>query len=333
MAFRWFQTTVDNMFSETLFKDSFQRLFSKTVLSIAFKDSFQRLFLALLLSIVLKDCCQKYYYNTFFLIHFQMFPNGMLEKFRKTVSEDVYYDTLLFEAVIGISVSNYDEAVKYIHQALSHKPYLKSSLKRLVKGNIIYSNKVANRLASDFEIVIRYPEVPFDECFEKDDVDGYIKFSLENDISISLIAIHAILWDAPKILKYIISNNSLKMSDLQKLGNYALGTGNYEIIRILEQCRVNYGSTNVSETADSMNHYEIIEWLALNAGENARQLTFEQSLINNSKTKRYKIALKYDLPNIFIGEFYKKGRNEVLEDLKCFNRKNIILKLKELSLI
>ena len=70
MAFRWFQTTVDNMFSETLFKDSFQRLFSKTVLSIAFKDSFQRLFLALLLSIVLKDCCQKYYYNTFFFDSF-----------------------------------------------------------------------------------------------------------------------------------------------------------------------------------------------------------------------------------------------------------------------
>lgn len=254
-----------------------------------------------------------------------MFPNGMLEKFRKTVSEDEYYEILLLESVLGISMSNYDEAVGYICQAISRKPYLKSSLERLVKDDIIYSFKVTNRLISDFKLNEECLEEPDYKCFEEDDVDGYIKFSLEHSKSALEAAIDAIIWDDPKILKHIISRG-LNASDLQKLGEHALVSGNIEIIRILEQNGVNYENYDLKQF-DLMNHYDIIEWLVTNYGNDSKPHSFEVSLMRNPDIEHYNIVLKYDLPSIFDMEYLEEDRKSVVKDLIEYGCINTISKI------
>lgn len=265
-----------------------------------------------------------------FLFTLQMFPNGMLEDYRKNVSEDVYYESLLVETVLGISMSNYDEAVEYIRQALSHDPSLKRSLERLINDDDnIYNHKVAKRLAAEFEIVMRNPRIHMNKCFENDDVDGYIMYSMKHPQLARYAVYTAIQWDAVKILKHILLSKYRKDDKkIQKLRKCALRNGNYEIIRILEQCHANFGEKLPS--LKNTNHYEIIEWLKLNACEEIKLHVFEQSLMNNSKVNRYEIALKYDLPSILVEEFQKGDYHNVLEDLGDYNCLNSALKIAEL---
>lgn len=298
---------------------------------------------------VLSECFKN---NFLFLVHFQMFPNGMLESFRTKVSEDKYYEALLYESVLGISMSNYDEAVEYIRQALSYEPCLMSSLNKLINcdwHDDIYSNKVAKRLAGEFGIELKSPRISIDKCFEEDDVDGYrifydeklpnMKFEDRNEAEnwerphdVFESAVEAIKWDAVRILKYIISNDcinhDLDQYAIQSLGGHAVRGGNYEIIHILEHCGADFGKCFGENYC--RNHHDIIEWIAKNHGDDKRPRVLRKSLMSNSKTSSYEIALEYDLPSILSEWFYKEeDHNCALDKLTRYGCLNALLRIAD----
>lgn len=262
-----------------------------------------------------------------------MFPNEILEDLRQKVSNDEYLETLFYESVRELSMTNYDEGIQYIHKAIDKKPYLLKSLKRMYDNGLYeLSDKSKYLLFNEFKIpLIQLPEPPH-KCFFEDDVDDFIKWCLENpDKNTYMLAFNAINWDSVNILKYLIVNNDLKFY-IQDLSNSALMFGNYEIIRLFEQCGADYTQLATDETfMFCVSRCDIRNWLRVHYYDELEYFA-SYNILCCSEADKQTISILADLPNVFNRNHLEDNRRKrvmcSLIELRC---ENILTSIKEFT--
>lgn len=271
-----------------------------------------------------------------------MFPNGMLEALKERVTEDMYYETILYETLLGISTSTYDEGLQYIRQALSYNPQLKRSVEMYINHYDTHPNeKALYNLSKDLDIKYR-KKLPW-KFIINDDVEEYIRFTLENRNSyyktVSLDDV--IRWDSMKILKHILLTKPEEFRHDISL-ELVLANGNFETIHLIEQSDCGLEKF-ISKPLNnfylvSVHNWSVRNWIRMrledtkefDQGPHKSPLSFILEMPGREEQEAYRkclyttISQNYDLKTFFNKGLLKESREKTLKKLVTNNCQTIL---------
>ena len=230
-----------------------------------------------------------------------MFNPNTFERLNSINDENTFLEILTYELCEGINNNNYKNSIKLLDLIIAYKPLKKYIIERCSK-DLIYPTKaniefnrhfnfnfnieLLESITYDNKLInsIKYYDDDFlnttDKCLFINDVFIYDKKNdfielLDKTINdesklteiISSVYKYAIIFESVNILKYMLLNYRLNEYDNKIIYKFILKpmlkSGNYEIIHLLEQQRLNFAKINYIDIYEC-HHYDIIEWFIIN---------------------------------------------------------------------
>ena len=248
-----------------------------------------------------------------------MFPNSIFDEYVKDFTPEERIEVLLYVLVKNITFSNYSEVVEKLHLIIDQNDYLLASLKKIVSSRFyVMSSKVYKMLSDEFGLNLQIAIDNLHKIFYDDDRDAFIEFlnSKHQDgytpENFKQYVKLVVWYDSVKILRFMISAG-ITVEALKDDALKAITVGNFEIIRLFEQCGIDYSKVINKSSLINIGNYCVSEWLLLN---------YHTDLIKSYSPMYYKshvldtrelhsLGLWYDLPNLYfktIEDYNQIGR-------------------------
>ena len=262
-----------------------------------------------------------------------MFPNTVFDEYVKDFTPEERIEITLYELVRNITFSNYKEVVKKLHIIIAQNDYLLSSFKEIVFSRLyVMSKKVFKMLSDEFRLNLSIRLDNLCKMFYDDDKETFIEFLnaqhqggyTPEDFKHYIKFV--IRYDSVKILRFMISSG-ITVETLNGVASEAISFGNFEIIRLLEQCGIDYSKVIDKSSLTDIGNYCVSEWLLLNYHTeliDSYSPGYQISHLRDT-SKIHSLSIYFDLPNLYfktIEDYHQIGRD--LNDLLRFKGYKIL---------